>query len=292
MTARAQTLRLAFVTVGWLSLVMALVPWLSTHPPPWLQRAMSMQTFRLTTQVMTTVIGVGACIAFVPGARVILGLRRAKPASLALSVSLAPLVWILATIVALQVAMPTLLDELATRGAGASRQNAGAFGRELVQSSVLGVMLSGVLMAAVSEELLFRGALWGLIARLVPARERRGQLVAGVIATVLSAAAFGYAHHDLPGGVGIVRVVSTTCLGLAAGSVRLASGSIFAAMLLHALYNTASIALARGWFGGHKVTLFETPIPWSLAAAAPLCMAAVLALVWRARRRRFSAELT
>jgi membrane protease YdiL (CAAX protease family) len=51
----------------------------------------------------------------------------------------------------------------------------------------------------------------------------------------------------MPGGLGIVRFVSALGLGFACGLARQYSGSIAAAVVLHVLYNTLSLASVRRW---------------------------------------------
>lgn len=62
--------------------------------------------------------------------------------------------------IALQIALPTLLEELKTRGANASQQNAGQFGRALTQAPILTTLVWGAVLGALGEELFFRGLLW------------------------------------------------------------------------------------------------------------------------------------
>jgi membrane protease YdiL (CAAX protease family) len=73
-------------------------------------------------------------------------------------------------------------------------------------------------------------------------------LLAGGVATVLCAVLFGAMHDDMKGGVGIVRVVSTTCLGLACGTARQATGSVLSAIALHLCYNLFSLGQTRHWW--------------------------------------------
>ncbi|MCS6898873.1 MAG: CPBP family intramembrane glutamic endopeptidase [Myxococcales bacterium] len=247
-----------------------------------LRKAISWSTFRALTQLAVLLLGLGAWRLLVPG-----GIRRLwgeVPSGRALvrTVLVSPLVWVSSALIALAVALPTLMEELRTRGPGASRQNAGAFAAELTGSSLPAALVTGVVLAAVSEELLFRGALWnalhGLLQRvpgppvvheeLGPTAGQRlqGWLVGGWGATVGAGVIFGLMHGDMPGGVGIVRVVSTTCLGFAAGAARTLSGSVAAAVLLHLLYNTLSLGVGRGWFAGLGPSLYGVPAPLLVSA--------------------------
>ena len=145
---------------------------------------------------------------------------------------------------ALKIAEPYLLEELATQGAGASRRNAGAFGRAVTQAPLFVTLLWGVVLAAVTEELMFRGALFGA----VQAATKRLGRASGIIAIVVAAVAFGAMHADMKGSVGIVRVVSTTCLGLAARDRAVGERHRAGLDVLHFTYNTISLGIGRGWF--------------------------------------------
>jgi membrane protease YdiL (CAAX protease family) len=213
---------------------------------------------------------------------------------------------VVASYVAIGIALPTLLEELAKRGPGVSKQNAGEFGRSLQQAPLLVTMLWGTLFAAVAEETLFRGALWSLFDRLVRrfATRARGSdpsfdfieepfvvraaryLCNGWVATLASAAVFGAMHLGMPGAVGIVRVVSTSCLGLALGLARQWGGALAVPILLHLVYNTISLGTTRGWFVGSSLrTYYGVPTLVSLAAGVALVALVGVALVRRLARR-------
>jgi membrane protease YdiL (CAAX protease family) len=203
---------------------------------------------------------------------------QVKPAPLGAAVTelVAPLVFVVASYLALKIAEPYLLEELATQGAGASRRNAGAFGKAVTEAPLVVTLLWGALLAAISEELVFRGAVWGAVAEVT---EVIGARLAGSrwVATLVSAAVFGAMHADMRGSVGIVRVVATTLLGLACGGARWASGSVVAAMLLHFTYNTISIGVGRGWFaGGGEPVLAVVPNPLLILAVCGALLAAAL----------------
>jgi len=74
-----------------------------------------------------------------------------------------------------------------------------------------------------------------------------GWLKHGGVATLLTGVAFGLLHWDMPGGQGIIRVTATTCLGLACGVARQASGSILVPIIIHAGFNALGVAGARRW---------------------------------------------
>lgn len=303
--ARAEVIRRAIAIAFWLALFFALVPLGNALVPGSIKATIPLQTFLLTCQVATLVLGLGAALLLLRERRRGLGLERLPSATQALSaLASVPFVFVASSYVAIQIALPTLLEELRTRGAHASQQNAGEFGRALTQAPLLTTLLWGAVLGALGEELFFRGLLWTTITdltrRLLPAPvasepPREGEstgdgaphraaasveaeaaagegeaaprptfsqralaiLLSGGIATVLSAALFGGMHKDLPGGVGIVRIVSTTCLGLASGIVRQISGGVLACILLHALYNTLVIGSGRKWFAADKEPVLE-----------------------------------
>jgi hypothetical protein len=91
-------------------------------------------------------------------------------------------------------------------------------------------------------------------------------------------------HADMKGSVGIVRVVSTTCLGLACGTARWLSGTVIASMLLHFTYNTISLGIGRGWFRSTSDPIVSVvPNPLLVVAVLGAVIAATLAII-RARR--------
>lgn len=104
----------------------------------------------------------------------------------------------------------------------------------------------------------------------------------GGFATLGSAAVFGAMHLGVPGGAGIVRVVSATCLGLACGAARHATGSVVAALALHVVYNLLSIAQTRRWLVTESLPS-KYGMPTALALGAAVLGIAALA-VWIAGR--------
>lgn len=200
-----------------------------------------------------------------------------------------------AAAVALRIALPVLLAEARVRGPGASRENAGAFGRALGEGSLLPTLLWGVALAAVTEELLFRGALFSLLERVasrVLPSSAPGRW-AGLAAAVGAAVVFALMHGDLRGGVGLVRIVATFCLALACGVARYATGSVAAPITLHLVHNTLALGQARRWFAGASPPLFEAlPVPDALLgmAAAGLVAGALGAAISALARRRAEQE--
>lgn len=294
-----EALKLAGVTVAWFLMTKYLVPLGDKFVPDELKAKISLQTFRMICQVVTLVAGVGLSFALLRAPRIALGLKAPRPLQLGGAALLAPAAFVASTYLALRIALPTLLAELATRGPGASRQNAGELGRTLTQAPLLVVILWGALLAAVGEEALFRGALWSTLrdaaglaidklkpraleasggapvsGEEVPAFVEPGPFaaisrdhVAASLATIGAAVIFGQMHADMPGGVGLVRVASTTILGLVCGASRQITGTIWVPILLHLANNTLTIGSSRRWFSGSAEPLLEG-LPDSIVIAA------------------------
>src|SRR6185295_8382858 len=181
--------------------------------------SLSLPAYSMLCQVLTTWVGLGAArLAFArPGEA--LGARKPSGWYLALAAVLAPAVFVVASSIAIKIAEPYLLAELAREGAGASRRNAGAFGKAVTEAPLLVTLVWGAVLAAIAEELAFRGALFSAVERSAlalfapdvepsPARTR-AEWAAGALAVVLAAAVFGAMHADMKGSVGIVRIAST-----------------------------------------------------------------------------------
>jgi membrane protease YdiL (CAAX protease family) len=292
-----ETWRLAAVTFVWLACARYLERAGDALVPDAWKVKIQLQTFLIACQLTWTAVGLGLAFALLARPRETLALLPPRAWSAGAAVLLAPAVYVGSAAVAFQVALPTLIAELRERGPQASRENAGAFGRMLQQGPTLATLLWGVVLAALTEELLFRGALWSLVERLVrhvegPAPGSRGRLRAAVpalAATVTAAIVFSAMHGDLGGGVGILRVVSTLCLGLACGAARGLSGTLAAPVAIHLIHNALSLGPARGWFGRDAQPLFDwLPVPNALvglAAAGAACAAVVWLGSTIARRR-------
>lgn len=272
---------LAVATAAWLLFATTGVGALARHAPASVQRAMSFTTFRALSQALTIAVGLGLVRALA-GSLAPLGLARPEPRRVAAVALFAPLTTTVATWVGVGLAMPVLIEELALRGLGASQRNAGALGRELGESSIALLVLSAVVLPAISEELIFRGGLLatlrGALARLGDGRGAR--LAAWLVPVVATALAFGLSHADVPGGVGLVRIASTTALGLALGLVRVATGSTWCSVALHLLHNATSVAMLRGALRGLGGTTLG--VPDALVATGVLAAAAG---AWALRRR-------
>lgn len=301
---RKTWLKLLAVTVLWFLMTKYLVPLGNVLVPDSLKTKISFQSFRLLCQVFTLLSGLALAFALLRSeARACLGLARPKGLHWTGTVLLAPGAFVMSSYVALQIALPTLMEELATRGPGVSRKNAGALGQMLTQSPLLFVILSGAVLGAVGEEFLFRGALWSTFERLfqmgreavakkrqnagakspepaAPAPKYQGLASAlpGTAATILCAYVFGQMHADMPGGVGLVRVASTTILGLLCGVGRQVSGTIWVPITLHLMNNLLTIGTSRKWFTSSETPIFEG-IPNTITALG-LAGAFVLGLLW------------
>jgi membrane protease YdiL (CAAX protease family) len=242
-------------------------------------------------QVLTTLVGLGAArLAFERPAAAV-GANKPAGIDLGLAAVLAPAIFVVASWVAIKIAEPYLMAELAREGAGASRKNAGAFGKAVTEAPLALTLVWGAILAAVTEELAFRGALFSAVekgALAVFARgepSRRARWLAGALAVVAAAAAFGAMHADMKGSVGIVRVASTTFLGLACGTARLVAGTVFVPMLVHFTYNAISLGLGRGLFRSDSEPLLGVvPNPLLVLAAVGVLGAIVAGVARRAFR--------
>lgn len=135
----------------------------------------------------------------------------------------------------------------------------------LLEGPVIGrilMVLAVTLAAPVCEELVFRGALWGLLERAAP----------GWVVWLFTSALFALYHLDP------VHVILVFPVGLLIGWMRLTSGSILPSILLHFINNTFAVVLVY--------SLSEDVVPpWYVAAIAGLfsALAFVFAAVFRRR---------
>jgi sodium transport system permease protein len=90
------------------------------------------------------------------------------------------------------------------------------------------LLVFAVVLSAVVEEFFFRGFLFTALARVMP----------GVATVLLTALLFGLLHVVMGGALGTFRFWPSAFMGLLLGFLRLASGSVWPGMLLHALHNT------------------------------------------------------
>ena len=248
---KAAVVRHGVVSVAWL-LLLALGPRaLFLLLPRALFAPFSPTLIEIVLQIVTT--GLGLVLVWFVGRDVvrILGATRPQPLVLAKTALAAPLVHVISSWAALKIAEDMLVREYEQRGSGTSQQNAGAMAQQLLQAPAILVFLWAVLLAAVVEELLFRGVIWGAIERAIKLfRKSSGEdldHVAGTVATVGSALIFSAMHlmGGVVGGVLVLRLVSTLLLGLACGLVRQMSRYVWPAVLLHLVNNLLSLPTIR-----------------------------------------------
>ena len=124
------------------------------------------------------------------------------------------------------------------------------------------MLLFLAVLPGVCEEIAFRGVLvHGLKGRLRPVPLA---LVAGLV--------FGLFH------VSLFRILPTAYLGVLLVTVVLITGSLWPAMLWHALNNAAALVPSRlGWVEA------EQELAWWVYAAAVAALAAAFAVLWRVR---------
>jgi sodium transport system permease protein len=127
--------------------------------------------------------------------------------------------------------------------------------------SLVQVIFFLAILPGICEEIAFRGLLlYGLRARLAP-----------VAACIAVGVIFGLFHVDL------FRLVPTAYLGIVLAAVVVLSGSIFPAMLWHALSNATGLVPA--YLGNAP----EAPPLWAYPAGM-LGLTICFALLWRYRR--------
>lgn len=322
---RREGLLLLLVAGGWLAVARFLAVYGAPLLPRAIAGALTLHSFLCLVLVVATAIGLGAVRLVTARPREALGVARPAVRALAGAALWAPIVAALSAFIAFRLALPDLLAEIAQGGRRAVEVNTGAYGRALVQTHVLTTIAWAIVLTPVAEELLFRGALWSAVTALSrpggaaepslpPELLREGAAVralravvalarTGGLATLVTAAVFTWLHADQPGAAGRVRVVQVACLGLALGCARHATRSIWPGVLLHALFNAATLARARGWLppdvwphitttvpGVEREISLPLPIPlllWRLAAlAAVLLVIAAVQRRIRARRER------
>lgn len=180
----------------------------------------------------------------------LLGLRRPHPRT-----------WLLAPAIAVGAAALSLLAvQLAALALGPGAQVAGQDLAQRLQALSAGPgLLLLTLLPAVCEELLFRGAILGLLRPRLP----------GWAAVLLQALGFAVLHGML------LRVGPTLALGVLLGVLRLRTRSVWPGVAVHALHNTLVLvvpALAPGLFTGD---------PRVLLGGLLLAAAGGLVALWR-----------
>jgi membrane protease YdiL (CAAX protease family) len=293
-TERAGAAKLFLIALLWLAVGRVLPELVWRILPDALLQTLSLPSYSMLCQIMTTGLGLGATRLVFSNLSGPLGVSRPSSWHVALATLLGPAVFVVASFLALEIAEPFLIAELAREGAGASRRNAGAFGKAITDAPLLITLAWGTVLAAVAEELAFRGALFTAIEKSAlivvqrtsgSERDKRARVASGVVAVFISAAAFGAMHADMSGSVGIVRVAAATFLGIACGTARLLAASVFAPIALHFVYNSVSLGLARGVFRGTSEPLLSV-VPNRLLVLAGACgfLAIVIAVARRAAR--------
>lgn len=138
--------------------------------------------------------------------------------------------WLLAPIIALgAAALSVLALQLSSAVLSPGAQAAGhALGRHLQEMSQGPGLLLLTLLPALCEELLFRGAILGLLRPRLP----------DWAAVLLQAAAFALIHGML------LRIGPTIALGLLLGILRLRTRSIWPGVVVHALHNALLFGIA------------------------------------------------
>ena len=288
--------------------------------PVSLARNLSLQGYLTVLQLVTAALGIALSAVLLERPRDALGIASVPlPRALGLLL-IGPAIYVVASYVAIYVALPTLLAEIAARGRQAVQESTGEFGRQLASSGLGLAIVWGVVVSPVAEELMFRGAVWSAVQSLVDfIRGRRTAsdsapssadmpegviapsatlylassvgafFVTGGAATFASAGVFALMHADVPGGLGIVRWVSALGLGLATGFARHFGASLAAPILIHAAFNACALATTRRWLVtesfGQKLGV---PILLSALAVGCLIAAAAVTFAFRARPGRAS----
>jgi sodium transport system permease protein len=139
-----------------------------------------------------------------------------------------------------------------------------AFGQFILQDHIplWQVIVFMAIIPGIGEEIAFRGVLLhGLRRRFPP-----------VMLAVVTGLIFGAFHVEL------FRLIPTAYLGMILAGVTLATGSIFPAMLWHALNNAIALVPTHlGWWDG------DTTLPGWIYPAAVVGLAIALAVIWRNR---------
>jgi membrane protease YdiL (CAAX protease family) len=274
-------------------------------------RELTLEAYLAVVQVVTLCIGVALSFVLLHDPRRDLALRGPGLGAAAYALALTPAAFVIATGAAFQIAKPTLLAELLRGGMQEVQKNTGEFGRELTASPAWLAFVWGAIVSPIAEEAFFRGAFFTLvqdaIARsgtgdgdrevLAPelfeeglamraGRSALSWLRRGGATTLVVAIVFGWLHHDMPGGLGIVRFVSALGLGVVCGLSRQWSASLVPPMLVHAGFNALSVATARRLVVTESFPV-KAGVPMLVAAmAAALAWGAALAFLFARRRAR------
>jgi len=300
--------RHTFVVVVWFAAFRLTADYAVRLLPLSIARQLTLQNYLTLVAIVVSALGLALSFLLLPDAKRALGLSRAQPLRIGALVVLAPAIYVVSSYLAIWIALPTLLAEIAQGGREAAQKSTGEFGRELVQASALSALFWGVVVSPIAEELLFRGAFWSLIQRAIdflktrlaaaPSPSAEEPLPSGVItdsaglrasraiarffvtggiATLVSAAIFALMHADMPGGLGIVRWVSAAGLGVATGLARQLTQSLLGPIVVHVAYNLLSLATTRRWVVTESFPMkLGVPTLLSLTAAIGVVLLAVV----------------
>lgn len=300
----------------WLALFRVVAEHAAFWLPPAIRQRLTLEAYLTGVQIAVAVAGVALVALVTRDVAGSLALRSSKPARAAVAAAafaalVSPLAFAVAQAVAVRAALPTLMDEIARGGRQLAQSNSGQFGREIATTPFALVLVWGAVVSPVCEELVFRGALWSslstLLDRLLHRRARtdgdaradldafitrsavarwlraRPELLPDSLATLLAAVAFAALHADMPGGLGIVRVVAAFELGLGCGLARQLTGVTTTSMALHAGFNAVSIGATRRVFDvdGWGKWLWVPPTVW--VGGIVLLLVAVASRRWSKR---------
>ena len=136
--------------------------------------------------------------------------------------------------------------------------------RQTSESVAPALMLVTMIIAAITEELFFRGYLFSAL------RARTNAAVTIAVTAIL----FGLTHVFHAGALGLDRLLPATLLGVILGTVCWISGSIWPGMLLHVCHNAILVLLLQTEIARQN----EVPLVWVAAGAVGTVAGA--ALLW------------
>ncbi len=279
--------------------------------PPDIARELTLPSFMILVELAAATIGLTAAAVLLRGRRVRHALGITRPRHVGSAVLVTPLMFAVALGLAFQIALPTLLLELQTRGVAAVQAQTGELGRAITQLPIALTLSWAVLVAPVSEELMFRGALYTGLQRALtrvwaPPQIQseasyidnglvyRGWRAAlritrnGGATAIVTGFIFGIMHADLSGGMGLIRTVTASVLGLVTGATRAICGSVLASIAVHAAFNLLSVAATRRWIVSATFPMKRGVPTFTLALGATGLV--LLLLLVALRRRRKSLE--
>ncbi len=226
----------------------------------------------------------GAALVLRGSARRWLGLEHARGVGQAAFFALPS--HVATTWVALAVAFPAITRDLERHGATV-RTHAAPLVRITTEGPLLATLLSSTIIAAIFEETFFRGLLWTSITRVTDKFRTVTmwhEVLSAIVPLLSCTLIFALLHADTPGGLGVVRVVSATVLGLVCGLWRLFTKSTVPGILIHAINNLVATGRARGWTGtAVKDQIFGVPAILIVLATFSLMVLGVM--FWIAHSR-------